>query len=195
MTSFTDLFTLHNIGIALTGAFGLLLGQQVFAWLNTNGVAMVNAKLEGFRSELNQSKIFGGLLGQINADDACIGIIEACIPDIIVTLSADVQVMLKNGTLTDATQWRAMAHALWAKAEGQIIGGAHDYLEHSSFEDGIVLAENLLRRFFAKQQIVNLGVVAVPPVAPVVTVTTPATPETSVASATPAVSVSAPANG
>ena len=135
----------------LTGilAGGLLtrVGTFIADWFSGKGAELVGEKLNAFGEKLNQN----ALLGQIQADDAVIKILEKAVPDVMAELAENLRTDLKDGKL-DAQNWENIAQELWKKAEPQIKGGAMDYLKHSSFGDGKVIAAEVFKRMVNKKK-------------------------------------------
>lgn len=147
-------------GHVLASVLGILLLQALqwaSKWLDGKGVDFVKAELEKLRTKMNENSI----LSQIQADDAVINILEACLPDVVHELGADVQQALADGKI-DKADWVMIGTKVWEKAKPQIQGGANDYIKASSFSDGAAIAQIIAKRFFVKQSLAVKGVIVEP---------------------------------
>jgi len=132
----------------------LLLGgvvvQRLFAWvsdwLHGKGEAFIKKELEDMRVKLNAT----ALGGQIKADDAVIDALEAAIPELLTKLNDGLKNALLDGTIK-SEEIKLLAASLWDCAKQHIQGGAFNYLKESSFADGAVVAEMVLRRWLGKK--------------------------------------------
>ena len=149
---------LHNIwqflALVLTGAVGAGAVKWVAGWLEGKGANWVKAELDAVQKKMNENSI----LGQISADDAAINILKQVIPLAIHNASDDLQTRIASGKLTSG-DIKQIATDVWTHAEDQIRGGVNDYLKNSSFQDGQVLAETVVKRFFANQSAVQQGLI------------------------------------
>jgi hypothetical protein len=141
----------------LAGGVLIKLAAFIATWMNDKGVQIVEAKLNDFGTKLNQNQ----LMGQIQADDAVVKILKDTLPIVVSKLTADVQADLVAGKM-DGAAFKALISDVWAAAKPQITGGAMDYLQHSSFSDGLIVTENVVQHFVGTQKLNTAGVVADP---------------------------------
>jgi hypothetical protein len=135
------------VAFGLGGMLLMRLCQWAGKWFDDKGAEFVKAELQKLGEKLNQNSI----LSQIQADDACIKIVENALTVVIPTLGKEVAALLSDGKIT-AEERKAILATIWAEAEPQIKGGANDYLKQSSFADAKVLVELVIKRFFAKKK-------------------------------------------
>lgn len=130
------------LGGLLAGGIGVQIFSFISGWVNGKGVALVTEKLEQWRASINQNPV----MAQIQIDDSLFKIVEAAIPEALNTATTEVQDAIKAGNLS-AIPWKTIANDVWTKVQAQVKGGANDYLQHSSFQDGAALAEVVLKKF------------------------------------------------
>lgn len=136
-----------HLALGLGGMLVMRLLQWGAKWFDDKGAEFVKAELVKLQEKLNQNSI----LSQIQADDACVKIVENAVMVVVPTLTQQTQAALADGKIT-AEERKAILEKVWAEAEPQIKGGANDYLKQSSFADAKVLVELVIRRFFAKKK-------------------------------------------
>jgi len=141
-----------SAAILMGGMILMKLFAWISGWVNGKGAEIVHERLTELQSKINQNTV----AGQIQADDAIINILQNTIPLVIAELTKDVTEAMKDGKITDE-EWKEIASKLWEAAKPQIVGGANDYLENSSFSDGKVVAEMVFKRFFARQKVMQQG--------------------------------------
>lgn len=154
---FSTFFTWQNVALLLSGAIGIQFFSFIAEWLNTKGSEFVHDELEKLREKLNSNSI----LGQIAADDAVIDILESAIPDVLHEATDDVRTALADGKI-DSVEWKDIGNKLWSKTKDHIQGGTHDYLEASSFEDGVAIATKVAKQFFTTQKAQADGLIVAP---------------------------------
>lgn len=132
----------------LVGA-ALLRGVQWLADFMTQGG---QKKLLDLLTEALKKSNDTSVGSQIKADDALVKIIEDTIPVVVDTLSANLKQDLADGKL-DADQWQRIHALTWAKVKPIVAGGANDYLEKSSWDDGQVVAKYVWDKWIAKRKV------------------------------------------
>lgn len=150
-----DILTKHSVIGFLLALVVYPVLQWLKSWIDNKGAQVVVDELKKVQAKINENS----LVGQIAADDALFAIVENAIPEVIHELSDTLKNDLKDGKL-NAVDWKDFAARVWAKIEPQVKGGANDYLKQSSFADGKVLAELVIKRFFSKQKAAAAGVIA-----------------------------------
>lgn len=136
------------IGTFLTGVVLMKLAAWFADWFTGKGAELVQENLADLQDKLNQNAV----LSQVTADDAVIDALEQAIPEALAEFPQALKTALADGKLS-GDDIKAIATAMWAKAEPQIRGGVSDYLKTSSFKDGKTVAELVIRRWFAKKQL------------------------------------------
>lgn len=130
------------------GMIGMRAAAWIATWFDGKGAEWIKAELEKLQAKMNQNSV----LSQIQADDACVKILESVIPLVLKDAADDVKAAVASGDFK-TIPWKVIAEHAWALAEPQIKGGANDYLKQSSFADGKVLAEMVMKKYFAKKQV------------------------------------------
>lgn len=137
----------HWVALILVGTVARPVVEWLSGWIDGKGAKFVKDELTKVQAKLNENT----LLGQIHADDAVIGVLQSVIPEVLHDLTEATKTAIQNGQL-HTVDWKAMGVQIWDKAKPQIVAGEHDYLEHSSFEDGATIAAVIAERFFKTQK-------------------------------------------
>ncbi len=149
-------------GALMTGMLTAGLLKYVSNYLDTGAGTFVKEELQKLQSKINENSV----MSQIAADDAVIDILEGCIPLALHELNEETQAALIDGKIT-ASEWSLIGSKVWNHAKDQIVGGANDYLKNSSWKDGQVIAELVVKKFFTSQKMAAKGLIVDAPRAPI----------------------------
>jgi hypothetical protein len=132
----------------LMGGVLLKALQWVAGWMEGKGKEWVAERFSKLEERLDQNSV----LAQIQADNAVLDIIKNCIPEALLELTETAQKDLQDGKF-DKVDWDGIGARVWERAKPHIVGGKHDYLKTSSFNDGKVVAAMVVSRFFKAKKV------------------------------------------
>lgn len=148
-TGVTDSSSILQLVVSfLMGGALLKAVQWVAGWMDGKGKEWIAERFAKLEERLDQNSV----LAQIQADNAVLDIIKDCIPEVMLELNETIQKDLQDGKF-DRMDWDGIGARVWERAKPHIVGGKHDYLKNSSFNDGKVVAAMVVAKFFKAKKV------------------------------------------